>query len=138
MKYSIFYYSIFYYSIFFLFWYFLKLFENSKYMIIHKIVNLWNVDSFPNCSIVKICFFISKCNNSKNLMFFEIGIFGTCLEFSSHNFSNFSNWKFFNFYNWTFFELFKSAIFKIFQIGIFLNLQIVIFWNSPNWKFMEC
>ena len=56
--------------LFFLF----ELFEHSKYMIIYKIINLWNFDSFPNCKISKILYF-SKLNNFRNLIFFETKIF---------------------------------------------------------------
>ena len=42
---------IFYFGIYFLLLYLLKLFEHLKYMIIYKIRNLRNFDSFPNCKI---------------------------------------------------------------------------------------
>ena len=57
-----------------------KLFERSKYMIIHKIENLWNFDSFPNCKVWKTYYF-SKLNNFKNLMF-KIVRFGKFFQFS--------------------------------------------------------
>ena len=49
--------SIFNFQICFLFLYLLQLFEHSKSMLIHKIVNLRNYDNFPNCQILKISFF---------------------------------------------------------------------------------
>ena len=68
-----------YFFIFILFKF--KTFEHSKYMIIYKIVNSWNVNGFPNCSILKIW----------------------CLyKYLGH---------FWNFQNWRFFELFRLQIF---------------------------
>ena len=109
--------------IYFLFKYLVKLFEHSKYMIFYKILNSWNFNSFPNCSISKIWCFLK-------------------LEYLE-NFTNFSNSKFFEFYkldiflisqidnlkfflNWTFFEFSKLKIFRIFLIWSS--------WNCPNWK----
>ena len=51
-------------------------------MIIYKIVNSWNFDSFPNCRILKICY-CSELNFFRNLMFFEIAKFGKFLEFAA-------------------------------------------------------
>ena len=52
-----------------------KLFEDSNYMIIHKIGNFWNFDNIPNSKDLKICYF-SKMYNFRNLMIFEIVKFG--------------------------------------------------------------
>ena len=68
-------YSIFYFRIYFLFEYLFKLFKHLKYMLIYKIVNSWNFDRFPNCSILKI-WCCSKLDNFRNLMFVEIAKFG--------------------------------------------------------------
>ena len=57
-----------------------KLFEHSKYMIINKIVNSWNFDSFPNRSILKN-FYRAKLKNFRNWMFFETARFWKFLEF---------------------------------------------------------
>ena len=45
----------FYFQIYFLYLGLFELFENSKYMIIYRIGNFWNFDSFTNCKILKIC-----------------------------------------------------------------------------------
>ena len=95
-----------------------KLFEHSKYMIIYKIGNLWNLDSFPNWKISKICYF-SKTNNFKNLMIFEIG---KCLKFSKLKYFLF-NWKTkIRLKNWQFrsYSFMRySALLAIFSILIF-------------------
>ena len=49
-------------------------------MVIYKIVNSWNFDSFPNCGILKI-YYCSRLKNFRNLMFFEIEKLGKFLEF---------------------------------------------------------
>ena len=49
-------------------------------MIIYKIVNSWNFDSFSNCSIWKFAI-VRKLNNFRNFTFFEIAKFGKFLEF---------------------------------------------------------
>ena len=117
------------FRIYFLIRYLFKLFEHSKYMIIYKIKNSWNVNSFPNCSIFKICYF-SKLNILKYLMFFEIGIFGKFLEFYTlqifelfkiHNFSKFQTANFWNFSNWKLLKFWKFIVFRIFQIANFLK-----------------
>ena len=36
---------------------FFKLLEHSKYVIIYKIENLWNFNSFPNFKTSEICYF---------------------------------------------------------------------------------
>ena len=88
-------------------------------MIIYKSVNSWNVNIFPNCSIFEFCYF-SKLNNLKNLMFFEIGIFGKLLEFYKlqvfgiFTIENCSNCKFS-----------KFEFFGISQIGKLRNFEIL-------------
>ena len=47
---------------FFIFRFLFELFKYSKYMIIHRIGNLWNFDSFTNCEILEI-FGIFKVGN---------------------------------------------------------------------------
>ena len=47
-------YLIFYFQIYFQFLHFFKLFEHSKYKIIHKFENLWHFDRFRNCKILEI------------------------------------------------------------------------------------
>ena len=125
-----------------------KIFKHSKYMIIYKIVNSWKFDSFPNCSILKICY-CSKLKNFRNLMFFEIEKFwnfARILEFSQlkifwilqiEHFWNFSKWKFLkisklnfllNLPNWKFFEFSNIKVFGIVQIQKSRN-----FWKIMNW-----
>ena len=96
-------------SNFFSFLYLFKLFELSKYMIIYKIGNLWNFDSFPNCKILKSCYF-SKLYNFRNLGHFwnfpnstifgivQIGKLTRFLEFLKFGKPKFdcNNWQFWN------------------------------------------
>ena len=75
-------------------------------MIIYKIVNSWNFDSFPNCGILKICY-RSKLNNFRNFIFFsncKILKFFRILEIA--NFSNFLHCKLL--------EFSKLKVFRIF------------------------
>ena len=73
----------------FFFFFMFELFEHSKYMIIYKIGNLWNFDRFPNCKILKICYF-SKLYNLRNWIILEIVQFGKLQEiFEFGNFRNF-------------------------------------------------
>ena len=55
---------------YFLFLRMFELLEHSKYMIIYKIRNFWNFDSFKNCQILKICQF-SKLRISEIWLFYE-------------------------------------------------------------------
>ena len=50
--------------------YLFKLFEHSKHMIIDQIGNLWNFDSFQNCKISKIFYFL-KLYNFEIFYFFK-------------------------------------------------------------------
>ena len=106
-----------------------KLFEHSKYMIIYKIVNSWNFDSFPNWSILKICY-CSKLNNFRNLMFVVIAKFWKFLEFLKLQiFWIFKITNFWKFPDWFFF--------LIFQITNFWKFPDWFFFNFPNCKFFE-
>ena len=64
-------YSIFHFRIYFLFFYFFKIYEHSKYIIIYQTGNFWNFDSFPDCQILKISWF-SKLKNFRNSIFLWI------------------------------------------------------------------
>ena len=78
-----------YYRIYFLFLYLFRLFEHLNCMIIYKIDNSTNFDSFRKCRILKN-FYSSKMNNFRNFMIFEIVKFGKFLEFSKlKNFGTF-------------------------------------------------
>ena len=55
MSYSIF----FYFRIYFLFLYLFELFENSKYTVIYKIGDLWNINSFQFVKFFKFSIFWS-------------------------------------------------------------------------------
>ena len=68
------------------------LFEHSEYMIVYKIVNLWNVNIFPNFSILKICYF------SKFGKYLEFSKLKICRIFQIANSFNFPNFKFLEFY----------------------------------------
>ena len=76
-----------------------KLFEHLKYMLIYKIVNSWNFDGFPNCSILKK-FYCSQLNNFRNYKFFEFAKLQILLIFEID----------------FLFEFAKLQIFGIFQI----------------------
>ena len=74
-------------------------------MIVYKIANLWNFDSFPNFKTLNICY-CSKLNDFRNLMILKIIKFGKFSEFSGYeifgilqieDFWNFANCKFFEF-----------------------------------------
>ena len=67
--------------IYFLPLYLLKLFEHSKYMIIYKIGDLRNFNSFPNCKTLKILHLL-KLKNFRNLMIYETVKFGKFFEIS--------------------------------------------------------
>ena len=92
-------------------------------MIIYKIVNSWNFDRFPNCSILKICY-RSKLNTFSNLMSFEIAKFWKFFEFATlqifvmFRIENFSN------LNCKFVEFYKLDMFGI--------LKKENFWKFPN------
>ena len=67
-------YSVFLFSNLFLFLYLFKLFEHSKYIINHKIGNLWYSDSFRNCKIWEIFgkYKIANFSNFRNSTFLEL------------------------------------------------------------------
>ena len=89
-------------------------------MIIYKIKNVWNFDSFPNRKILKICYFskFQKFDDSRNCKIWEIFEI-----FIIANFWNFPNRKCFNL------EYFRLEIFGIIQIG-----KLTDFYNLSNLK----
>ena len=87
-------------------------------MVIDKMGDSWNFDSFPNCKILKIWYF-SKLNNFKNLEIFGI--------FQIEIFLSFSTWKSLDFSQLEIVGISQLDIFGIFQIANLLNI--------PNWKF---
>ena len=96
-------YSIFYFQIFLNFC-ICSNYLKTQYMLVYKIGNLWNFDSFRNLKILKICYF-SQLNKFRNLTVLKIVRFGKFLEFC------------------------KFEIFRIFQIRNFLNFSRLV-WNT--------